>query len=83
MNYRGYTARYELDTHDQVLHGRVDGIRDIVTFVAPNVAELEHEFHVSVDEYLSYCAEKGLQPDQPCEERRRTLSQVRSRPLAS
>jgi predicted HicB family RNase H-like nuclease len=74
MNYRGYTARYEFDAHDGVLHGRVDGIRDIVTFVASDVAELEHEFHVSVDEYLSYCAEKGLRPDQPQEERRRAVS---------
>jgi len=74
MNYRGYTARYEFDARDNVLHGRVEGIRDIVTFVAPNVAELEHEFHVSVDEYLSYCAEKGLQPERPREERRRAVS---------
>jgi predicted HicB family RNase H-like nuclease len=83
MNYRGYTARYELDAHDQVLHGRVDGIRDIVTFVATNVVELEHEFHVSVDEYLSYCAEKGLRPEKPQGERRRTISQVHPRPLTS
>jgi predicted HicB family RNase H-like nuclease len=71
MNYRGYTARYEFDHHDKVLHGRVDGIRDIVTFVAPDVVALEHEFHVSVDEYLSYCAEKGLRPELPRQERRR------------
>jgi predicted HicB family RNase H-like nuclease len=74
MIYRGYSARYEFDAQDGVLHGRVDGIRDIVTFVAPSVAELEHEFRVSVDEYLSYCAEKGLQPERPREERQRAVS---------
>ena len=57
-----------------MLHGRIDGIRDIVTFVAANVGELEHEFHVSVDEYLSYCAEKGLKPETPQQERRRAVS---------
>ena len=74
MIYRGYRARFERDEHDDVLHGRVDGIRDVVTFVAPTMVDLEHEFHISVDEYLSYCAEKGLQPERPCQEPRRAAS---------
>lgn len=74
LEYKGYVGRYEFDAQDGVLHGRIDGIRDIVTFVAPSIAELEHEFHVSVDEYLSYCAEKGLKPETPQKERHRTVS---------
>ena len=74
MKYRGYTARFEHDAHDNVLHGRVDGIRDVVTFVAPTLAELEHEFHVSVDEYLSFCEEQGMEPERPQEALRRVAS---------
>lgn len=65
MIYRGYTAWYEHDTHDDVLHGRIAGIHDVITFVAPTLETLEHEFHVSVDDYLCFCAEDGLQPDPP------------------
>jgi len=45
-----------------------------VTCVAPTLAELEREFHISVDVYLSYCAEQGLQPGVPYDEPRRAAS---------
>ena len=48
-----------------MLHGRVDGIRDIVTFVADSDDELEREFRVSVDCYLDLCAERGVEPNRP------------------
>ena len=63
MRYRGYTARVEFDEDEGVLHGRVLGIRHVVTFEASSVNELEEEFHHSVDEYLLLCGERGIQPD--------------------
>ena len=65
MKYKGYTARYAYDAEERVFHGRIDGIRDIVNFIAPTVPELEREFRISVDVYLDYCAEKGLTPNTP------------------
>ncbi|MFL5386557.1 MAG: type II toxin-antitoxin system HicB family antitoxin [Longimicrobiaceae bacterium] len=63
--YKGYVGRYEADRDDGVLHGRVDGIRDIVTFVADNLEDLEREFRASVDIYLEFCAERGVEPNRP------------------
>ena len=63
--YRGYHGRYEFDAEDAVLHGRVEGIRYVVTFVAPTLPELERELRISVDVYLSYCLERGLTPGIP------------------
>ena len=74
MKYRGYTARFEHDADDDVLVGRVDGIRDVVSFVAPMLPELEREFHISVDVYLSHCAPMGLTPEIPSAEPRRAAS---------
>src|SRR3982751_4427418 len=65
MKYRGYTARYEIDEADRVLAGRIDGIRDVVTFEADTFDQLEAEFHRSVDEYISYCHEQGGEPERP------------------
>lgn len=65
MMYKGYTARYEFDEYEGVLHGRVDGIRDIVSFVAETPEDLEREFRISVDVYLDVCAEEGSEPDRP------------------
>ncbi|HEU4561135.1 MAG TPA: type II toxin-antitoxin system HicB family antitoxin [Longimicrobium sp.] len=65
MMYKGYTARYEMDDEDGVLHGRVDGIRDIVTFESSTLDGLEQEFRISMDVYLDWCAERGREPDRP------------------
>ena len=65
MIYKGYIAWYEHDADDDVLHGRIAGIHDLITFVAPTLGELEHEFHFSVDDYISFCAENGREPDTP------------------
>jgi predicted HicB family RNase H-like nuclease len=60
MEYRGYVADYEYDEQDGTYFGWVDGIRSMVTFEAPSLAELEREFRISVDAYLELCAEREL-----------------------
>jgi predicted HicB family RNase H-like nuclease len=65
MKYRGYTARIEFDDRDDIFIGRVIGARDAICFHAETVADLRREFQVSVDDYLKYCSEKGLEPDKP------------------
>lgn len=71
MNYKGYTAHVEVDETDGTFYGRADGIRDLVTFVADNLGDLEREFRISIDEYLAFCAEQGVEPERPRVEQRR------------
>jgi predicted HicB family RNase H-like nuclease len=64
--YKGYEGYvHSVDADENVIVGRVAGIRDIVTFVASTPAVLQTEFHTSVDEYLLHCAEKGKVPNKP------------------
>ena len=65
MNYKGYVASVEFDPESRSLFGRVDGLQDTITFEAEDVASLEREFHLSVDEYLRFCAENGRAPERP------------------
>ena len=74
MEYKGYTARYEVDDEDGVLHGRVDGIRDVVTFESETLEGLEREFRISVDVYLEFCADGGREPNRPRADLRRASS---------
>ncbi|HEX9939709.1 MAG TPA: type II toxin-antitoxin system HicB family antitoxin [Longimicrobium sp.] len=75
MMYKGYTGRYEVDEEEGVLHGRVDGIRAVVSFVSDTLEGLEREFRTSVDVYLEVCAEKGYEPERPfVAEQRRAAS---------
>ncbi|HEX5727563.1 MAG TPA: type II toxin-antitoxin system HicB family antitoxin [Longimicrobiaceae bacterium] len=65
MRYKGYTARVEYDLEDGVFAGRVENIRDVVTFEATDVESLEREFRTSVDEYIAFCEEGGAEPEKP------------------
>lgn len=63
--YKGYSGSIEFDDEDMVFHGRVLGLRDIVTFEAESAEELVRAFHDSVDDYLAFCKERGLEPQKP------------------
>lgn len=65
MNYKGYTARIEFDEDDEILHGEVMGLRDVIYFEGNSVAEIRKSFHAAVDDYLDYCQSRGEEPDKP------------------
>ena len=65
MEYKGYTARVVFDADAGVLFGEVEGLRDVVTFEATNVEELQVAFRESVNDYLAMCAERGEEPERP------------------
>jgi len=64
--FKGYTATIWLDTDDRLFHGTVEGIRDTVHFAGASMDELEAAFHDSVDDYLAWCAEDGVELEKPC-----------------
>ena len=67
MEYKGYLASVEFDDSVDVLHGRVvnSGPYPIATFEATETRELRREFERSVDEYLKWCEEDGVEPRKP------------------
>lgn len=67
MEYKGYVAAVEFDDSVEILHGRIvnSGPYPIATFEAKDARELRREFERSVDEYLAWCAEDGVEPKRP------------------
>jgi predicted HicB family RNase H-like nuclease len=63
--YRGYSAAVDIDIDSGVLYGRIIGLKDVITFESNNVQGLEKEFHASVDDYLEFCKEEGVNPEKP------------------
>lgn len=57
LEYKGFTGSVEIDFPSHLLHGRIDGIRDLVTFESETVSGIMQEFHSAVDEYLLFCEE--------------------------
>ncbi len=62
--YKGYCLLCS-EEEDGTLHGRIDGIRDIVTFHAVTPQALQRAFEEAVDDYLAVCQESCLPPDVP------------------
>jgi predicted HicB family RNase H-like nuclease len=65
LEYRGYFGDIEFSEEDEVFHGKLAYIRDLVTFEATDAKGLKQAFHEAVDDYLEFCAEQGRQPDEP------------------
>ena len=65
MNYRGYTGSVEFSEADQVLYGKVQGIRSLISYEGETVKELVDDFHSSVDDYLEMCKAEGDTPEIP------------------
>lgn len=67
MEYRGYVAAVEFDESADILHGRVvnSGSYPIATFEARDTTGLRQEFERSIDEYLAWCEEDGVEPKKP------------------
>ena len=63
LEYKGYHTRIEFDSQSKVLHGKIEGINDLVTFESDSVAKIEDEFHKAVDDYLAFCEDIGQNPD--------------------
>jgi predicted HicB family RNase H-like nuclease len=63
--YKGYTATVEFDADEMVLHGRVENIRDVISFQAVSVDDLQSRFEEAIDDYLDLCSERGEQPEKP------------------
>ena len=63
LEYKGYHSRVEFDFAGKVLHGKIEGINDLVTYESDSVLEIESEFHKAVDDYLAFCKDIGQEPD--------------------
>ncbi len=67
MEYKGYIATIEYDDSVDLFHGAVvnAGPYPIVTFEASDVEGLKRELQTSIEDYLAWCAEDGVEPRRP------------------
>jgi predicted HicB family RNase H-like nuclease len=65
MNYKGYIGQVEYDDEQHIFSGSVINTRDVITFQGETVRELEKAFRESVDDYLTWCREDGVEPEKP------------------
>lgn len=55
----------EPDFESKVWHGKIIGIKDVITYKGNTLQDLEEAFHNSLDDYLAFCEEQEDKPENP------------------
>ena len=66
LTYKGFIGSVHFDSVDEIFHGKIEGINDLVTFEGDSVKEIERSFHEAVDDYIALCREAGKEPLGSC-----------------
>ena len=65
MEYKGYIGIVEFDSEAKLFHGDVVNTRDVITFQGTTVDEIEKAFIDSIEDYIEWCKEEGVEPEKP------------------
>ena len=65
MEYKGYLGSVEYDAEAKIFHGEIINTRDVITFQGTTVNEIEQAFRGSIDDYITWCNEDGVEPEKP------------------
>lgn len=63
LEYKTYFAIVHFNADDEVFHGKIIGINDLVSFEGTTVKELKKAFHEAVDDYVDTCKELKKEPE--------------------
>lgn len=65
IQYKKYVGTVEYTDEDGIFHGKVLGIRGLISYEGKDIEDLKKDFHNAVDDYLNYCDAKGIKPQAP------------------
>ena len=63
IEYKGYIGSVEFSEKDSVFHGKVQGIRALISYEGSTAQELIDDFHTAIDDYLELCEEENIEPE--------------------
>lgn len=66
LKYKGYTGSVEYSEEDNLLFGKVLGLRkDCITYEGETISELKSDFEGAIDDYLASYKDRGVEPAKP------------------
>lgn len=63
LEFKGYIGTVDFSAEDKIFYGKIQGIKDLVTFEGTSVDELSTVFEDSVNDYLETCKVLNKSPD--------------------
>jgi predicted HicB family RNase H-like nuclease len=65
LEYKGYTGSIEYSPEDNLLYGKVLGIRGLISYEGDTGKALEADFREAITTYLADCKTEGKTPEKP------------------
>jgi len=65
LEYKGYIGSVEYSSEDNCLFGKVQGIKNLISYEGQSVDELKQAFNDMIDGYLADCKNEGIEPEKP------------------
>ena len=65
LHYKGYVGSVEFSEEDGIFHGKVVGIKALISYEGDSVSAITQDFRDAIDEYLDFCAENDKEPEKP------------------
>ncbi len=65
LEYKGYTGSIEYSSEDNLLFGKVLGIKGLISYEGETGKDLEDDFREAVNIYLADCKDAGKTPEKP------------------
>ena len=65
MKYKGYFGSAVFDDKEPILYGKLEFVKALITYEAPDAAGLKAAFKDAVDDYLEMCEQEGIEPEKP------------------
>jgi predicted HicB family RNase H-like nuclease len=66
IKHKGFIGSVHFDANDEVFHGKLEGMPDLVTFEGKSVADLKEAFYEAIEDYTALCKEAGKEPMKSC-----------------
>lgn len=63
LNYKNFIGSVSFSAEDELFHGKIEGIDDLITFEGDSVKELKSAFEEAVEDYLDLCQQLGKNPE--------------------
>jgi len=65
LEYKNYSGSIEYSKEDDLLYGKVLGIKGLVSYEGKTGQDLETDFRAAIDAYLDDCKQNGITPEKP------------------
>ena len=62
LKYKGFIGSVHFNAEDEIFHGKIEGIDDLVTFEGECVQDLIKAFHDETDDYIVLCKKLSKEP---------------------